>query len=198
MLSDEGLFIKELATYIQYLTFLASLIFYPVNKHLRFYKFFIFYLFNLVFLDVLATYVFTFFEFNIFVSIYYNLIKKKKNLNLVKILAIIFNVIYFISFYIETLKLCTVPLEGVFNSGIIILYFTEFLNSEKILNYKKMLSFWLSVGFLLFYLASVPFFTLLFSNMFNTRAMSPIIYYLTTLLHLCLFYGLIICRKVKK
>jgi hypothetical protein len=207
-MSDDGLLIKELAVYIQYLTLIISFVFYNDYKHYRFYKFFIVYLFTLVVLDILVSTIFilnnlelfniyTFFEFNVFVLIYYNLIDQKKNLNFVKILAIIFNGIYLSSFYLETLKMYTVSIEGFFNSVLIILYFIELLNSEKILNYKKMLSFWISVGFLLFYLTSVPFFTLLSSNMFDTRAMFPIIYYLTALLHLFLIYGLIACRKKK-
>lgn len=207
-ISDDGLFIKEFSVYIQYFTFLLALIFYKTYKDYKFYKFFTIYLFNLILLDILASTFFkinnlelfnlyTFFEFNFFVLIYYNLLEQRKNLKFVKLLAIIFNFIYVISFYFISLQLCTVPLEGIFNSTLVIIYFTELLNSEKILNYKKLLSFWISVGFLLFYLTSVPFFTLLSSNMFDTRAMFPIIYYLTTILHLFLIYGLITCRKKK-
>ena len=104
---------------------------------------------------------------------------------------------YVASFYLKTLKMYTVSIEGFFNSVLIILYFAELLDSEKILNYKKILIFWVSVGFLLFYLTSVPFFTLLLLNMFDTRAMFPIIYYLTVILHLFLIYGLLACRKKK-
>tara|TARA_B110000971_G_C19888110_1_gene443977 strand:- start:219 stop:584 length:366 start_codon:yes stop_codon:yes gene_type:complete len=75
-------------------------------------------------------------------------------------------------------------IEGFFNSVLIILYFTELLNLKKFLKHKKILTFWVSVGFLLFYLPSVPFFTLLLLNMFDTREMFPIIYYLTIIFHL--------------
>jgi hypothetical protein len=208
ILSDDGLFIKEFSVYIQYVTFLLALIFYNKYKDYRFYNFFAIYMFNIILLDVLASIwfqvnnyelfnIYTFFEFNFFVLIYYHLLEQRKNLKFVKILAIVFNLIYIISFYFGRLKLYTVPLEGVFNSVLVIIYFAELLHSEKILNYKKMLPFWISVGFLLFYLTSVPFFTLLSLNMFDTRAMFPIIYYLTALLHLFLIYGLIACRKRK-
>lgn len=207
-MTDDGLFIKELAFYIQYLTFILSLIFCKEYKDYSFYKFFVMYLLTIVLFNLLATFIFpldnfelfniyTFFEFNIFVLIFYNLLEQKKKIRLLKILAIIFNIMYVSSFYLETLKMYTVSIEGFFNSVLIILYFAELLNSEKILNYKKILTFWVSVGFLLFYLTSVPFFTLLLLNMFDTRAMFPIIYYLTLVLHLFLIYGLIACRKKK-
>ena len=207
-MTDDGLFIKEFAHYIQYLTFILSLIFCGEYKDYSFYKFFVMYLLNIVLFNLLAKFIFpvdnyelfniyTFFEINNIVLIYYNILKKKKKIRLLKILAIIFNIMYLASFYLTTLKMYTVSIEGFFNSVLIILYFAELLDSEKILNYKKILIFWVSVGFLLFYLTSVPFFTLLLLNMFDTRAMFPIIYYLTVILHLFLIYGLVACRKKK-
>lgn len=39
----------------------------------------------------------------------------------------------------------------------IILYFSEILNSDQILNINKMLKFWISVAMLIFYVPSIPF-----------------------------------------
>ncbi|MDG1397721.1 MAG: hypothetical protein P8P88_04980 [Polaribacter sp.] len=83
------------------------------------------------------------------------------------------------------------------NSIIVILFFIELLNSESILNYKKMLSFWLSVAFLVFYLTTVPFWSLYYSSIFATRDMFPIIYYLGVVFQLIFIYGLIACRKTE-
>lgn len=207
-MSDDGLLIKYVSEIIQYISILLAIFLYKKYKHYSFYKFFIVYLLNIIVFNLLATFVFiknnfelynvyTFFEFNFFVLIYYHLIDDKNKLKLIKILALIFNGIYFISFYFTFLKMYTVSIEGVFNSALIIIYFVELLNSKKILNYKKILPFWISVGFLLFYLTSVPFFTLLYSNLFDSRVMFPIIYYLIIVFHLCLIYGLVACKKMK-
>lgn len=207
-MSDDGLFVKNFSVYIQYISLIISFILYKKYKHYNFYKFFIIYLLNIIVFNLLATFIFiknnfelfnvyTFFEFNFFALIYYHLVEDKNKLKLIKILALIFNGIYFISFYFTFLKMYTVSIEGVFNSALIIIYFVELLNSKKILNYKKILPFWISVGFLLFYLTSVPFFTLLYSNLFDSRVMFPIIYYLIIVFHLCLIYGLIACKKMK-
>lgn len=208
-MTDDNLIIKNIAVYIQYLTFILSIIYYKKFKDYTFYKYFVLYLFNLVLLDILIGVlypngennkilfnIYTFFEFNVFALIFYNLISKEKFLKLVKVFVIVFNSIYFLSFYFTSIEMYTVSIEGFFNSCLIILYFIELLNSNKVLSYKKLFPFWMSVGFLIFYLTSVPFFTLLYANLFDTRTMFPIIYYLTLLLHLSLIYGLVACKKM--
>lgn len=208
MASDDGLFIKEFALSLQYLTLLLSIIFYLNYKRYAFYKYFILYLLVIVIFDVLSRTVYTlnnitlfnvytFFEFNSFALIYYHLIKEKRRLKLFKILVISFNIIYFISFYFDFYILYTIPLEGVVNSVFVILFFIELLNSERILNYKKLFSFWISVSFLVFYLTSVPFWSLYYSSIFDSRAMFPIIYYLGTVYQLIFIYGLITCKKTE-
>ena len=173
-----------------------------------FYKYFILYILAIISVDILVSTIFrkdnitlfniyTFFEFNLFSLIYFHLIKYKSRLRILKVLVVFLNVIYFISFYFDLYLLYTVPLEGVVNSVFVILFFIELLNSERILNYKKLLPFWLSVGFLVFYLTTVPFWSLFNSSIFDTRAIFPIIYYLTTLFHLIFIYGIITCKKME-
>ena len=140
---------------------------------------------------------YTFFEFNFIVLIYYSLIENKKNLIWIKLLAVSFNLIYFISFYLSFLNLYTVQIEGFFNSLLIIIYFIELLNSEMVLNYKKIFPFWMSVGFLLFYLTSIPFFTLLYSKIFDNRLMFVLLYSIIIVLHLIFIYGLVTCKKAE-
>ncbi|MDX6745211.1 hypothetical protein SHK09_00290 [Polaribacter sp. PL03] len=38
----------------------------------------------------------------------------------------------------------------------IFLFFKDFINSDRILNFKKSLPFWISVGLLIYYLGSIP------------------------------------------
>ena len=204
-MGDDDLWIKFFSIYIQFLSLLVSIILYKKYKNYSFYKYFVLYLCNISIFHVLSNTltlpkgnielynIYTFFEFNLFVFIYYNLIKVKRKF--VKVLAVIFNVIYLISFYFVFLKVYTVPIEGAFNSLLIILYFIELLNSDKVMNQKKLLAFWISVGFLIFYVTSVPFFTLLYAGDINTRGLFQIIYYLIVVFHLCLIYGLVTCYK---
>lgn len=203
---DDEIFI--LGRSLHYLILILSIFYYKKYKTNSFYQFFIIHFIVIVVVDILASTVFiinnltlynvyTFFEFNSFVLIYYHLIKDKIRLKILKTLFVGFNTIYLISFWLDFYILYTIPLEGVVNSVIVILFFIELLNSERILNYKKLLSFWISVGFLVFYLTTVPFWSLYYSSIFETRAMFPIIYYLGTAYQLIFIYALITCKKTE-
>lgn len=207
-MSDDGMLIKELGKFLPYLTLLICLVLYKNYKIYSFYKYFVLYIVVIIIFDQLANFffvinnitlfnVYTFFEFNLYVLIYYHLIKNKTRLTVLKTLMISFNVVYFISFYFDFYVLYTIPLEGIINSIIVIIFFIDLLNSDGILNYKKLLSFWISVGFLIFYLTSVPFWSLYYSSIFETRSMFPIIYYLATIFQLIFIYGLITCKKTE-
>jgi hypothetical protein len=208
----EELLYRDFSSYLQYISFIVALILYNKYKQDSFYFFFVIYLLNICVFDFLAKNdffdvkgegnealfnIYTFFEFTFFTLIYYHLLKQKFSLNIIKILGLLFYTFYFISFIYFDLQKYTVIIEGVVNSVFIVLFFRELLNSERILNYKKLFSFWASVGFLLFYLTSIPFFTLLYSNIFDTRMMFPILYSLIIVFHLCFIYGLIACKKTE-
>lgn len=207
-MSDDGLLIMHIAAKIPILTLVLSLIFYNRYKVYPFFKYFILYNIIIIIVDIMVSTIFiydnitlynvyTFFEFNSIVLVYYHLIKQKTRLKIFKFLAILFNLIYIISFSLDFYVLYTIPLEGVVNSIFVVLFFIELLNSERILNYKKLFSFWMSVGFLVFYLTSVPFWSLYYSSIFNTRDMFPIIYYLATIYQLIFIYALIACKKME-
>lgn len=202
-------FMEELGVNLHFVTLLLAIIFYNKFKTYSFYKFFVGYFLVIVIVEILrrnffTNYsidlynVYTFFEFNSIALIYYHLIQQKKRLKIVKVLAVSFNVVYLLSFIFDYYILYTIPLEGVVNSIFVILYFVELLNSDNILNYKKLFPFWMSVGFLIFYLTSVPFWSLYYTSIFNTRAMFPIIYYLGTIYQLIFIYALITCKKMGK
>lgn len=208
MASDDGLFVKVIGRFLPYLTLMLCFVFYKNYKTYFYYRYFILYLLAIIIFDLLARFIFirdnitlfnvyTFFEFNLFALIFLQLIKEKTRFIILKTLMIAFNMVYFISFYFDFYILYTIPLEGVFNSIIVILFFIELLNSDEILNYKKLLSFWISVSFLIFYLTSVPFWSLYYSSIFETRSMFPIIYYLATVFQLIFIYGLIACKKTE-
>lgn len=208
MASDDGLWIKELGRFLPYLTLLICIALYKNYRAYSYFKYFVLYILVILIVDILASSIFvtnnitlfnvyTFFEFNLFCLIYYHLIKEKTRLIVLKTLMIGFNIVYLFSFYFDFYIQYTIPLEGVFNSIIVLLFFIELLNSDEILNYKKLLSFWISVGFLIFYLTSVPFWSLYYSSIFETRSMFPIIYYLATVFQLIFIYGLLACKKTE-
>ncbi len=208
MTSDDGLFIKELASALQYVTLLLAIIYFKNYKNYSFYKFFVLYILVIVVVDILVEFfivgdtrnlfnIYTFFEFNSIALIYYHLIKQKTRLKILKLLTVLFNLIYFISVSLDFYVLYTIPLEGVVNSIFVVLFFIELLNSDRILNYKKLFSFWMSVSFLIFYLTSVPFWSLYYSSIFNSRDMFPIIYYLAAVYQLIFIYALIACKKME-
>lgn len=208
--TDDHLFIKQLGLWLPYLTLLVSIFLYNKYKNYTFYKYFILYISSIVIIDIIEKSffhnvksnmilfdIYTFFEFNSFALIYYHLLKDKTNIKVLKILVLVFNLIYFLFYYFDFYTLYTVPIEGVVNSIIVILFFIELLNSNRILNYKKLLSFWISVAFLVFYLTTVPFWSLYYSSIFATREMFPIIYYLSTVFQIIFIYGLITCKKTE-
>ena len=207
--------LEDSYAYFEFVSLILSMFYYRKYKGYGFYKYFVFYLLSIVVFSFISRpeinndwyeifnngvkvlNIFTFFEFNLIFFIYYHLIKMKKNLELIKLVAIIFNLIYFISFFFLELKNYKVILEGILISFFIILFFKELLNSDSVLNYKKLLSFWVSVGMLLFYLTSIPFFTVVYSRVLNNKIMFPILYSLIIVLHSCFIIGLVSCKKMK-
>ncbi len=197
--------LAEIYKYFEYLSLILSLFFYNKYKNYRFYKFFVIFLFTGVIFNLIGTYIFstknlwlfniyTFFEFNIFTLLYYHLISYRSNLKIVKLLAIVFNCFYFLSFLLKELQAYSVPFEALINSVFIIIYFKELLMSDKVLNYKKLLPFWISVGYLIFYLTTIPFFTIVYFNFFKADFGSELLYSIIILLNLCFIYGLIRCK----
>ena len=76
------------------------------------------------------------------------------------------------------------------------MYLRVLLLSNEILNYKKQLPFWVSVGFLVFYLASIPFFSM--HKYFENRSIYYVINILVILMNLIISFGLIWSNKEMK
>lgn len=200
-------FLQDIYPYFEYTTLILALIFYNKYRAFTFYKYFVCYLITIAVVSILAREIFdrnnawlfniyTFFEFNFVALIYRSLLKKEISKNVLKSFWISFNLIYFSSFYFLFLYKLTVIIEALINSIFVILFFSELLKSENILNYKKILPFWLSVGFLIFYLTSIPFFILSYLVV-PTYAIEEfkILYSLIIFLHVCFSYGLLRCKS---
>jgi len=141
--------------------------------------------------------IYTFFEFNLIALMYLNITKDNKTEQVIKYVSIIFNIIYFFSFFYTPLqdKYITV-MDFLAISIFSLFYMRQLLNSEKILNYKKHLPFWITVGFLIFYLSSIPF-QFVRENL-NTRRMFFIQMILIYIMHTCFIFGLLWSKEETK
>mgnify|MGYP000507130669 CR=1 FL=1 len=133
--------------------------------------------------------IYTFLEFNLVTLMYLSLIKERKTIHLIKFLNVIFNVIYIVSFIYKPLQSYTITILSLVVSVFFIAYLRELLTSDKILNYKRHLPFWITAGFIIFYLSSVPFQfireSLTNRNLFSVQMI--IIY----IMHSCFIFGLL-------
>lgn len=150
---------------------------------------------GLVYLKILEEYsasiynVYLFFEFNLVALIYLQLIKERFTIQAIYYLCIAFNILYFISFLDTSLQLYTLSIESIIVSLFFIAYLRELLNSDKILNYKKHLPFWITTGFMIFYLSSIPF--QLIRDDLDTRDMFFVQMFIIYIMHSCFIYGLL-------
>lgn len=141
--------------------------------------------------------VYTFFEFTLITLMYRSLIVNPKNKKVIEILGIIFLVIYFSSFLIPKLNTFDlIPLESLLIAVTIVIYLAELLQSDKIINYKEHLPFWVSVGFFVFYLSSIPFFSM--HKYMVERNLYYIIYWLIILMNLFVIFGLLWSKTEEK
>lgn len=133
--------------------------------------------------------IYTFLEFNLVTLMYLSLIKESKTLHLIKFLNIAFNVVYFSSFFYTSLQSYTITLLSLIVSVFFVAYLRELLNSDKILNYKDHLPFWVTAGFLIFYLSSIPI--QFIRESLTTREMFSVQMIIIYIMHSCFIYGFI-------
>lgn len=140
--------------------------------------------------------IYSFFEFNLIAVIYYHLTKDRGSHRSIQYLILGFNAIYFYSFINIELQKYIVVLGSVIVSVFLILYLKELLNSDKIINFKKDFSFWITVGFLLYYLTTIPFQTVYLSGL-KSRELFYIQIIITIITHSCFIYGLLWSKKAE-
>jgi len=103
--------------------------------------------------------IYIFFEFNLIFLMYHNILNDLKTKKLITILTVVFNISYF-SIILYKGKWAFADLstiESVILSVFLIAYLRELLNSDKILNFKKHLPFWVTTGFMIYFMSSIPF-----------------------------------------
>lgn len=132
---------------------------------------------------------YTLFEFFIIFIMFRALIREKTYLVVSKALLLGLFVFWIFTFF-EPKHLFTMRLIGSFNVAFLVfLYLRELLLSNELINYKKLLPFWVSVGFIVFYLPSIPYFS--FWNFMKDKSLTPILYVLIILMNLIVSFGLI-------
>lgn len=194
----------------EFLCMIISICFYKTYKKNAYYIYFMFYTIAVVIVETLGslktyygihkiTYEFDVFgllEYILIASIYYNLNNSLKNKKIIALSVVAYIFFHSILFFDYGFRKYIIIIESLLINYLVIKFFIDLLNSKEILNYKKQLAFWLSVGFLLFFLSAIPFFSLLYSGLLENRNLFPILHVLIILYNGCFIYGLITCRKV--
>lgn len=201
--------IIEVQILIQFITVIGCLYYYKVNQNSK-----IVLLLSLIsFLSFLVEcigvyciktgnpslifhYVYLILNFSLIIFLYSKLISDSSWIRFIKFYMVIFysfGIYTFLNLYLIT-YLFTIGGIGVAVS--IFFYLRQLLLSDKILNYKRLVSFWVSVGFLVFYLPSIPFFSL-FKYMQN-RGLFFLINILVILMNLFIIFGLVCANKKEK
>ena len=199
---------QESIIYIEIVSLILSIMFVKSFKSKHYY-FFIIYLFFAIVADGLGGYfaengnfwvfnMYTFFEYSSVAGIYYFLNSKSFSKKVVFYASIIFYGIYAISFIYKPLQSYTVIILHFFVVPFLFLYLQELLNSEKIINYKKQLFFWITVGLLLYYFGTLPFVTMSFIGRLQNRILFIVPAILVVIMHFIFIVNLIWLRKVRK
>ncbi|MAD97837.1 MAG: hypothetical protein CMB99_10975 [Flavobacteriaceae bacterium] len=142
--------------------------------------------------------IYTFFEFSTLLMIYYTLLEERFSKKLVMVLSVLFYIWYAVSFQFESLQTYSLIILGFVITTFIFLYLKELLNSNKITSFQVSLPFWISVGFLIYYLGTLPFFSLLYLGGMKDRLLFTVLETLIVVMHLIFIIGLVWSKKPLK
>ncbi|CAM1365158.1 conserved membrane hypothetical protein [Tenacibaculum xiamenense] len=143
----------------------------------------------------LSYYFYTGIAFTLIGVMYLKIIKSKTSKRNIKILMSLFFLLLLAVFFRQDLFTILIIFGGVNTSIFIFVYLKELLQSNEIINYKKLLSFWVSVGLLVFYLPSIPFFTM--HKYMENRGLFFILNILIILMNGFISFGLIWSKEEK-
>lgn len=197
--------IQNLGLVFQIIALILSIIFYKKYNSI-FYKILCLFLIVVVITESIGAYhikhkldsfrwllVCTLLQFNLIALMYAELLKNKIFIKIIIALSVLFS-LYAIQVYFVKSSFPFLAAFGGLNTSLFsFLYLRELLVSTKIINYKKLLPFWVSVGFFIFYLASVPFFTMM--TFMNDRGLFYLISTLIIVMNAFIIIGLIFSKK---
>ena len=183
-------------------------------------KYFLAYLFAVFSLELVSKYLYdrkhntllvyhliTFLEFNFLFLFFKHIIEGKLTKKLLFMTLYIFNIIYVLSslyymlkgdFFIKYNSIASI--SGSILIAIILFYFCiDFLSSNKILNYKKALSMWITFGLLVYYLGTIPI-TSIINLMDNIPKKEVVFLYniqfgLSIFMYSCFIFGILWSQK---
>ncbi len=221
-----------LAVCLEILTACVGLFYIKTNKVGIYTKYFVYILFFIAFTEVIGTYNTiadtsgsnvlkgTVFEnnywihnaqliitFTFYVSFFRNLLKNKKQKKIIGVLCVLYVLatvsnLVFSDIYFESISKFTYVTGSVFLFLTILIYYFNLLTSDYILQFKKSLPFYFSVGLLLYHLCVTPLFIY---NGYYTRTVSESfvkVYFYTLITMNIIMYtifiiGFIRCRTKK-
>lgn len=198
-------FFPSVTSCVEVASVVCALLLYRKHKAYYFY-FFMVYLASAYLADILGELyrsegnrwlynIYTFFEFSSIVFIYKFLLEEKFSKNILIGLAIFFYTWYAATFVFHQFEIYTVILLGFIITTIIFLYLKELLNSNKIISFQVSLPFWISVGFLIYYLGTLPFFSLLYLGGMKDRLLFTVLETLIIVMHLIFIAGLLWSKR---
>lgn len=135
-------------------------------------------------------YAYLFFEFNLIALMYLSIIKSSGSRKLIKVLVVLLSIFYLLTYGFTSMQYSLLSLRSFIIGVFLFLYLNELLQSNKVVNYIKELPFWVTVGFFIFYLGSIPFFSML--KGMKDRSLFYILYILVMLMNVSISVGLII------
>ncbi|WP_408026283.1 hypothetical protein [Tenacibaculum litoreum] len=136
---------------------------------------------------------YTVFEYFTLFYLFKSVLKDKKTLKFSYILLFLLVVVWCVTFVNRDYFNYAVII-GSFNVGVLVfLYLQELLLSDEIINYKRLLPFWVSVGLIVFHLPAIPFFS--FWNYMKNKDLLPILHSLIVLMNIIISFGLIWSNK---
>lgn len=142
------------------------------------------------------SYVYVLLQFFIISFMYNYLIKEKKWEKLLFAFFIVYFLFWILVFFNKSMFPYLIIVGSLLISVYVLMYLRVLLLSNEILNYKRQLPFWVSVGFLVFYLPSIPFFSM--HKYFEDRSIYYVINILVILMNSIISFGLIWSNKGMK
>lgn len=139
-------------------------------------------------------FVYLFIEFSLISIIYYKLLKSKKK-SLFYFIYLFFLVVFVFVSFNKSIFPYLIIFKSIVISFYTFLYLRGLLLSNEILNYKKLLPFWVSVAFLVFNISSIPFFT--FFKYMADRNLFYILHMLIIIMNVIVIFGYLYSDKKK-
>lgn len=138
--------------------------------------------------------IYAFLEFIVVTILYHYLLENRKNTLPMLILILIcgFNCFY-VFYYDQSYYSYLIILNSIIFSIYLFMYLRKLLISPSILNYKTLLPFWITIGFLVFYLPTVPFFAMF--KFMKTRDYFYVLNFFIIMMNLVFIFGFLWSKK---